>query len=89
MFKFKVLNSLWEIIVVKEINPNIHKHVSWRKFTTDDKCIQWEPKAEKPKWPIIIQATGIEEAREAYEAKLGKKVPNNKKNDIKWILSKL
>lgn len=31
----------------------------------------------------------LEEAREAYEVKEGKEVPNNKKNDLKWILSKI
>lgn len=38
---------------------------------------------------IDDEELSIEALRELYEEKTGKKVPNNKKNDADWIISKL
>jgi len=49
-----------------------------------------EPKVEKKiTEPVTAKVMTIEEAREAFEVKLGKPVANAYKNNIEWILSKL
>ena len=37
---YKVLNNENEVIIVETINPNIHRHTSWREFTDNDACIK-------------------------------------------------
>lgn len=45
-------------------------------------------KKEKEEKKEVVNDT-LEEAQKAFEEEFGKPVPNNKKNDINWINSKL
>ena len=38
---------------------------------------------------VVKEVEEINVLRETYEAKLGKPVPNNKKNDSEWIANKI
>lgn len=36
---YKVLNPVWEIIIVDMVDPIIHRHLSWRQFNEKDNLI--------------------------------------------------
>ena len=37
---YKVLNVEGDKIIVDQVDPTIHKHLSWREFTENDACIR-------------------------------------------------
>lgn len=78
---FKVLNELWEIIVVSKIDTTKHRHLSWREFNSDDKCLE-------ATWEVETELTMTrEEAIEQYITKYGKKPNHMMKTET--IISKL
>lgn len=88
---FKVLNADWEIVTVKQIRWDIHRHNSWREFSEEEIS-----KLNGRSNEAVFEATNsptekqsLEALREQYEEDHWKKVPNNKKNDPEWIESKL
>lgn len=57
---YKVLNSDWEVVKVKEVDIKLHKHISGREFTKDDgvsfvtaKKPAVKPKTEKVEKTVI------------------------------------
>ena len=79
---YKVLNLEGEKIVVKEINPQIHRHLSGREFTENDACVKawWKiiekrEKAVDSFWDKDVNEMSREQAIEAYKEKYGRK-PN-------------
>ena len=36
---YKVLNPVWEIIIVDMVDPIIHRHLSWRQFNEKDNLV--------------------------------------------------
>ena len=59
---YKVLNQEWEIIIVDIINPQLHRHTSWREFTSDDACVKVKELEEE-------KTMSIEQAREQFKVK--------------------
>ena len=84
---YKVLNQEGERIVVKEINPQIHRHLSGREFNEDDACVK-APKIQTRDytpdtivWVVNTETSEVtiteemyrEQAIEAYKEKYGRK----------------
>jgi hypothetical protein len=65
-----------EKINEKEMMPVLDKSMANRKTTVETKVTEKE-------------VSQIEKLRIKYQEKLGKTVPNNKKNDADWIQSKI
>ena len=97
---YKVLNIDWDKIIVDEINPQIHRHLSGRDFTEDDRCVQvvnvknwaWVEKTLEVEvwgneWLEIKAIYDREQAIEAYKEKYGRR-PSSKMK-IENIIAKL
>ena len=88
------------LLIVQEIGARIDKVVTKTTpadliASKDDEIAQLKAqlaeankKPEKPHFSKNGSVT-LEEASKGYEKKFGKKVPNNKKNDLDWVLSRL
>ena len=80
---YNVLNNEWEKLIVKTINPQIHKHLSGRDFTEDDDCviskdntvevIQEEIEELDSQVNEITEELTRKQSIEAYTEKYGKK----------------
>ena len=87
---YKVLNMDWDKIIVDEINPDIHLHLSWRRFTDEDWFCKKEEKTliEKTKEVIKeVNEINMEEAREQYKEKYNR-YPSSKMK-LENIIAKL
>ncbi len=90
--------KLQEVITIDETKEpkrqKKYRHRSWKPFTQpaptpieDVPTEELEEIIEERKEED--QEIALEKAREMFEAIEGRKVPNNKKNDLEWILSKI
>jgi len=92
---YKVLNNDGDRIVVDTINPQIHKHLSWRDFNENDACVT--SKVTRVETINIAKDWIIEEgetkemtreqAIEAYKEKYGRKPSSQMKTEN--IIAKL
>ncbi len=95
---YKVLNVEWEKVIVDQIDPTIHKHLSWRDFNENDACIK---EVVKEHIEIIdieeevienfvsdkVEELTLQEAKEQYKEKFWAYPKGNPK--LETIISKL
>ena len=98
---YRINEKIWdnslntEVIVTAELLKGMESvdpflaSVRWNKLDLKVKeaTIVEEEEKEVVKEEEIVYT--LEDLREQYKEKFNKKCPNNKKNDKKWILSKL
>ena len=95
---FKVLDQDWNKIIVDEINPDIHMHLSWRRFEESEACVQkkveeyieeYDKTLQEKAEDLLEEVTEInmEEAREQYKEKYWR-YPSSK-TKLETIISKL
>ena len=79
--RYYVLNVDWDVIVVWEVDMNIHRHLSGRDFNIADECININATDE------VETGSDLEEARLSYKDKFGK-MPHHKMK-LETIIDKI
>ena len=90
---YKVLNTEGERVIVDQIDPTIHKHLSGRDFNENDACINnpvviTEDNVEEI-WGIIDESAklNLQEAKEVYKEKFWEYPKGNPK--LETLLKKI
>ena len=78
---YKVLNVDWDVIVVSEVDINIHRHLSGRDFNISDECLKTTVTVE------VETGSDLEEAKLSYKDKFGK-MPHHKMK-LETIIDKI